>query len=162
MPEPTEWYRSLETEVETLKSRLGRDEQDYHLDRFLRAARRVDEFAAECPKCRIFKPLMVNMVRDLLSNAPQILRDQKRLFLGNMQDIITHLHRTHHLVSEGQNIGTWLGMGAGVGVLLGSLLSSSLFNISYGPAIGLPIGVGTGLAIGTALDDKARREGRFI
>ncbi len=159
MTEPTEWYRSLETAVESLKSRLGRDEQDYHLDRFLRVGRRIDSFAAECPRCRLFQPQMGQMLRDLAASAPQITRDQKQRFLGQMQDIISHLHRTHRLVSEGQNVGTWLGIGAAFGVLLGALLSSVY---SLGPAIGLPIGVGVGLAVGAALDARAKREGRLI
>ena len=154
MPEPTEWYRSLETGVESLKAKLGRDVQDYHLGRFLKMARRVDEFTPTCPQCRLYQPEIEQMLRDLAAGAPQIPREQKRKFLGGMEVILGHLKKTHGLISEGQNVGLWLGIGAAVGLALGAGLSN--------PAIGIPIGVALGLAIGTALDNKAKKEGKVI
>jgi hypothetical protein len=154
MPEPTEWYTLFQTGVESLKSQLGRDAQDYHLDRFLKLARRVDEFAADCPKCKLLRPQMDQMLRDLAANAPQILREQKRSFLGQMQDIMSHLHKTHGLIGEGQNVGTWLAIGTAVGVALGAGLSN--------PLIGIPTGVVLGLIVGTVLDNKAKKEGKVI
>jgi hypothetical protein len=155
MPESTEWYKTLEISVESLRERIGQaDEKDYHLDRFLKIARRVDEFAQDCPKCRLLRPEIDRKVRDLAANAPQILREQKRDFLGRMDSMLTHLRKTHGLISEGQNLGTWLIIGTALGVALGAGLSN--------PAIGIPIGVGLGLAVGVALDARARREGKVI
>ena len=154
MPEPTQWFLTIATGVESLKARLGRDAQDYHLDRFLKIARRVDEFEPDCPKCRLIPPQMDQMLRDLAANAPQILKEQKRYFLGQMQDIMSHLRKTHGLIGEGENVGVWLGIGAAIGLALGAGLSN--------PAIGIPIGVALGLIVGTALDSKAKREGRVI
>jgi hypothetical protein len=154
MPEPTQWFLTLQIETESLKAKLGRDSQDYHLDRFLKIARRVDEFAADCPKCKVLRPQMGQMIMDLSANAQQILREQKRAFLGQMQDIIAHLKKTHGLIGEGENVGVWLGIGAAIGLALGAGLSN--------PAIGIPIGVALGLAVGTALDNKAKKEGRVI
>lgn len=154
MSEPTEWYNTIKAEVDSLKTILGRDAQDYHLDRFLKIARRVDEFEPDCPKCRLIRPQMNQMLRDLSVNAPQILHEEKRAFLGQMQDIISHLRKTHRLVGEGENVGIWLGIGAAIGLALGAALSN--------PAIGIPIGVALGLIAGTALDNKAKKEGRVI
>ena len=154
MPEPTEWYRSIETGVESLKARLGADARDYHLDRFLKMNRRVDEFAPTCPKCRLFQPEIERMLRDLAADAPQILKEQKRAFLGGMEAILSHLKKTHGRISEGQNVGLWLGIGALVGVALGAALKN--------PVIGVPIGVILGLVIGVALDSRAKKEGKVI
>ena len=154
MPEPTEWYRSLETGVESLKAKLGRDVQDYHLGRFLKMARRVDEFAPTCPRCRLYQTEIEQMLLDLAAGAPQILREQKRKFLGGMEVILGNLKKTHGLISEGQNVGLWLGIGTVAGVALGAAIQN--------PVIGIPIGVLLGLAIGTVLDARAKKEGRVI
>ncbi len=154
MSEPTEWYRNIETGVESLKARIGADARDYHLDRFLKIARRVDEFAPTCPKCRLFQPEIDRMLRDLSANAPQILKEQKRAFLGGMEAILSHLQKTHGLISEGQNVGMWLAIGMAIGLALGAALSN--------PAVGIPIGVALGLGVGTALDVRAKKEGKVI
>lgn len=155
MAEATEWYKMLETSVESLRERIGRaDEKDYHLDRFLKLARRVDEFADTCPKCRLLRPDIEQMVRDLTANAPHILREQKRAFLGRMDSMLTHLRKTHGLISDSQNLGYGLVIGTAVGAALGSGLRN--------PAIGVPVGVGVGVAVGVALDARARKKGRVI
>jgi len=155
MPEPTEWYRNLEISVESLKQRIGAaDARDYHLDRLLKIARRVDEFAPACQECQDFKPQIESMVRELSANAPQILKEQKRAFLGHMEAILSHLHKTHGLISEGQNLAIWLSIGTALGLALGGVFSN--------PAIGIPIGVGLGIAIGAALDAQAKKAGRVL
>jgi hypothetical protein len=117
-------------------------------------ARRVDAFAPACPKCRLFQPEIDKMLRDLAANAPQILKEQKRAFLGGIEAILSHLQKTHGLISEGQNLGLWLGIGTAIGVALGAGLNN--------PAIGIPIGVAVGGGIGAALDAKAKKEGKVI
>jgi hypothetical protein len=154
MSEPTEWYRTIEIGVESLKAQLGRDAQDYHLDRFLKMARRVDEFAASCPKCQLYQPEIDQMLRDLAADAPQIPREQKRKFLGGMEDILNHLKKTHGLISEGQNVGLWLAIGTAAGVALGAAIGN--------PAIGIPIGVVLGLGVGYFLDARAKKAGRVV
>ncbi|MGA3094226.1 MAG: hypothetical protein ABSD79_02425 [Dehalococcoidales bacterium] len=155
MPEPTEWYRTIETGVESLKARIGApDARDYHLDRFLKMAGRVDEFAPTCPKCRLFQPEIDKMLRDLAANAPQILKEQKRTFLGGMEAILSHLQKIHGLISEGQNVGLWLAIGTALGLALGAGFRN--------PALGIPIGVALGLVIGVILDARAKKEGRVI
>ena len=154
MPEPTEWYRTIEVSVESLRARLGADARDYHLDRFLKMACRVDEFAPTCPKCRLFQPEIDKMLRDLAANAPQILKEQKRTFLGGMEAILSHLQKIHGLISEGQNVGMWLAIGTALGVALGAGFRN--------PALGIPIGVALGLIIGYALDARAKKEGKVI
>jgi hypothetical protein len=94
------------------------------------------------------------MLRDLAADAPQILKEQKRAFLGGMEAILSHLKKTHGLISEGQNVGLWLGIGTAIGVALGAGLRN--------PAIGIPIGVALGLVIGNVLDARAKKEGKVI
>jgi hypothetical protein len=155
MPEPTAWYHTLETGVESLKVCIGApDSRDYHLGRFLVMARRVDEFAPTCVKCRVLQSEIDRMLRELSSNAPQILKGQKRAFLGGMEAVLSHLHKTHGLISESQNLGIWLGIGTALGVALGAGFKN--------PAIGIPVGVAIGGGIGAALDAKAKKEGKVI
>ena len=155
MPEPTQWYRNIEGSVESLKARIGQaDARDYYLERFLKLARRVDEFAPSCNQCHDFQPEIERLLRELAADAPQILKSQKRAFLGGTEVILAHLKKTHGLISEGQNVGFWLAIGTAIGVALGAGLSN--------PAIGIPVGVALGLVVGSALDARAKKEGKVI
>lgn len=155
MPEPTEWYRNLETAVASAKERIGAaDSRDYHFDRFLKLARRVDEFAPTCPRCKAFQPEMDKMLADMSINAPQISINQKRAYLGGMETVYSHLKKTHGLISEGQNLGLWLAIGTALGVALGAAIQN--------PMVGIPIGVAIGFAIGNVMDTRAKKEGKVI
>lgn len=56
----------------------------------------------------------------------------------------------------------WLAVGmAAIGIPFGVVFGISLDNMSF-LGIGIPIGMGIGIAIGTAMDKKARDEGRQL
>ena len=155
MPEPTEWYRNLETAVASAKERIGAaDSRDYHFDRFLKLALRVDEFAPTCPGCKAFQPEMDKMLADMSVNAPLISINQKRAYLGGMETVYSHLKKTHGLISEGQNMGLWLAIGTALGVALGAAIQN--------PMIGIPIGLAVGFVIGNVMDSRAKKEGKVI
>ena len=154
MSEQTEWYRNLEAKVEMRKAQLGADARDFYFERFLKAALRVDEFSSGCQQCHEYKSRMDNMQKGLDTNTPQSSKEQRRNFLGNTEAILSHLKKTHGLISSGQNIGIWLAIGTGMGVAIGAVFQS--------PAIGIPIGVSLGLVIGSILDANARKAGKVI
>lgn len=152
--EASEWYKKLEAGVEELKTQMGREAQEYYFDRFLRMALRVDKFSADCSECSAFRPQMEQMTLALSSAIPNISKEQKRLFLGQSKEILSHLGKKHKLIADGENIGIWLAIGVGAGVALGA---------GFGhPEYGIPLGAAIGLAIGAALDAKAKREGKVI
>jgi hypothetical protein len=154
MTEQTEWYRNLSAGVEDIKAQLGADSRDFYFDRFMKIARRVDEFADNCQQCHQYQSHMDSLLKDLAANAPQIPKEQKRTFLGNTNTILSHLKKVHGLISDGQNTGIWLAIGAGIGVALGSAFKN--------PGIGIGAGVALGLIIGASLDAKARKDGKII
>ena len=155
MPEPTEWYSNLEKAVASAKERIGpADSRDYHFDRFLKLARRVDEFAPTCSRCKILQPEMDKMLADMSVNAPQIPINQKRAYLGGMETIYSHLKKTHALISEGQNMGLWLAIGTALGVALGAAIQN--------PLIGIPIGLAVGFVTGNIMDARAKKEDKII
>ncbi|MCL2281225.1 MAG: hypothetical protein FWC25_01000 [Dehalococcoidia bacterium] len=154
MSEPTEWYHNLETSVETLKIQLGADARDFYLERFLKIARRVDEFAPSCQQCRECQSRMDNMQKDLVANAAQISKEQKRNFLGNIESILSHFKKIHGFISDGQNTAIFMAIGAGFGVALGAAFKN--------PVLGIPMGVVLGLIIGISLDARARKAGKVI
>ncbi len=155
MPEPTEWYRNLETAVDSAKERIGAAEsRDYHFDRFLKLARRVDEFTPTCARCKALQPEMDKILADISENAPQIPINQKRAYLGGMETLYSHLKKTHGLISEGQNMGLWLAIGTAIGIALGAAIQN--------PLIGIPIGLAVGFVIGNVMDARAKKEGKII
>lgn len=154
MSEASEWHRGIEANVESLRTRLGAsDAREYQMDKLLKIARRVDEFSAACAQCHSFKPEIQGLVAELAA-TPAILKSQKRSYLGRLGRMVDHLHKTHHLISEGQNLAIWLSIGTALGMALGGAFQNTF--------VGIPVGAGVGTAIGAALDGRARRDGRVI
>ena len=154
MQEQIDWYHNLGITAEKLKAQLGSDARDYYFDRFMKIARRVDEFATNCQHCREYQFRMDNMLEELSISAPYVLKEQKRAFLGSTNFILSHLKKSHGLISDGQNVGIWLAIGVAIGTALGTAFGN--------PAIGIPIGTGLGIVIGITIDGKARKNGKII
>ena len=154
MNQSSEWYQNIARGIEALKTRLGQPESnEYHLDKLLKLSRHVDALAATCDLCQNLKPEIEKLVQQL--NTPsQITRAQKRSYLGNMERIVSHLQKGHKLISEGQNLAIWLGIGTALGMAFGALFKNM--------AIGIALGVGVGVAIGASLDARAKKEGRVM
>ena len=154
MPEQTEWYNNLKNDVETLKTQMGADARDFYLERFVKIAQRIDAFATDCQQCHEYQAHMDNILKELSADTQQISKEQKRSFLGNMNTILSHLKKTHGLISDGQNTGIWLAIGAGMGIALGAAFEN--------PAIGISIGLSFGLILGISLDARARKAGKVF
>ncbi len=148
------WYENTEKAIVSYQSGLTPKEvKKYKLDLLLRVARRVADFSDECGQCQVFQPDITQLVQELgtLSRRP---KDARRAYSKKMNLVIKHLQKNHKLVTEGhyRNLGMALGSGWGVGI-------GVAFDI-----IGIGIGGGTslGMVVGTALDAKAKKEGRVI
>ncbi len=155
MPEPTEWYRNIEAGIGPLKTQLGSaNARYYNLDRLLKIARRVDEFAPNCPKCQELQTEIERMLRDLKTYTPQEFKQQKRVFFRDSEALFYHLQKAHGIISEGQYTGALLALGAGMGVALGAGFN----NLGFG----IPVGTAAGLIIGIILDDRAKKAGKML
>ena len=74
-PKPTIWYDNLEASCATIKHLLKEEARDYSLNRFLRIARRVDEYANSCPHCRESQLQMESLLNEISANIDQLSKD---------------------------------------------------------------------------------------
>lgn len=134
----------------------NKESKKYKLDLLLRIARRVDDFSPECGNCQLFQQEITKLVQDLgfMLQAPNPNKEGRKRYSRAINNIVKHLQKEHHLVSDGQNMGIWMAIGVGIGTALGAALKN--------PAIGTALGVAIGLAVGSYMDKKAKKEGKVI
>ena len=150
----SDWHSKIAGEIELHKSRLNQKEQKrYKLALLLRVAGRVDQFSPTCGKCQIFQQDITQLPRDLWDIA-LMPEGWHRGYSRKIGNITKHLQKDHKLVTQGQYVGMWGGIGMAIG-----------FGINAAADFegqGLAIGVAIGVAVGFALDKKAKKEGRVI
>jgi len=150
-----DWYGSIGKQINELKSRTTeKDYKIFKLNLLLCVAQRVAEFSTGCGQCMLHQQDVATFTRDL-PNLIQI-NDKKgrKAYHKNLNKIIGHLQKQHKLVTEGYYMSIGIAMGCGIGVPIG-VASDNI-------GIGIPIGVGVGVGIGSALDAKAKKEGRIL
>lgn len=152
MSENEDWFQGIQQSLADLKTTLGKDgTREYRLDRLERLAGRIARFDS-CSDCRQLRLEVEQLVATLQQGKPD--KQQKRDYLGRLDHMVSHLHKAHNLVTEGQNLAAWLCIGTLIGVVMGSITGN--------PVIGISVGISLGVATGTLLDAQARRQGRVI
>ena len=153
----SEWHNRIVKEISPYQDSLGKKEsKKYKLDLLLRVARRIDDFSPECGNCQLFQQEISKLVQDLgfMLQTPNPNKEGRKRYSKAINNIVRHLQKEHHLVSDGQNIGLWMAVGVGIGTALGVVLEN--------PGVGTALGVGIGLGVGSYMDKKAKREGKVI
>jgi hypothetical protein len=152
MSQNEDWFQGIQQSLAGLKTTLGKDgTRKYRLDRLEKLAGRLACFDS-CRDCQQLRLEVEQLIATLQQGKPD--KQQQRDYLGRLDHIVSHLHKTHNLVTEGQNLAAWLCIGTLVGMVLGSVTGT--------PVIGISIGISLGIATGTLLDAQARRQGRVI
>jgi hypothetical protein len=138
--------------LQELKTRLPVPEQkEYQLDRLERLARKIGELGPACADCAGLNA-EVRRLLDVLQGVP-LPRAQNRAYLFSMGELVNHLKKGHHLVSEGENLAFGMVIGLVAGATLALIVHSVLATLG-----GLTVGSG----VGAWLDARARRAGRVI
>ena len=149
------WYENIDRQIKTYQDTLNKKEaKKLKLDLLLRVARRVDEFSAYCGECQTLKQEITMLVAELGNLIHLPSKEARRKYTKAINSMVKHLQKQHKLITEGHNMGVWIGIGMAIGVGIGTALG----NPAIGPAIGIAIGV----AIGSYLDKKAKQEGKVI
>jgi len=120
----------------------------------LRITKRVDGFSTTCGECQTFKQEITVLTGELGNLIQMPNKENRKSYLKTINNLVKHLKKQHKLVTEGQYMGMWSGIGPALGIAIGATLDNS--------GIGVAIGVVIGLAIGRYLDNKAKKEGRVI
>ena len=152
-----DWYNQIVKKISPYQDSLSKKESKKHkLDLLLRVARRVDDFSPECGNCQLFQQEITGLVQDLgfMLQTPNPGKEERKRYSKAINNIVKHLQKEHHLVSDGQNRGIWTAVGVGIGTALGVALEN--------PGIGTALGVVIGLAMGNYMDKKAKREDKMI
>ena len=149
----SEWYNTTVTRIDELRQTLTKSEaRDCRLDKLATIARRVDEFAASDPICRDYQG-EIDKILIKLMKAPLSPKDN-RIYLCTLGTMVSHMKKTHHLVSEGEYMILAMIIGLAIGTSTGFIIGN--------PPLSSAIGLALGLIIGLNLETRAKRSGRTI
>jgi hypothetical protein len=85
----------------------------------------------------------------------RVLRKKKSLILKTLEKELKLVPKHHYRT-------LWMAIGMSVfGIPMGAAFGAALDNMGF-LGIGLPIGMAIGIGVGTAMDEKARKEGRQL
>jgi len=158
MENHNDWYIDIVKEIGRHKDKFSkRDYKKYKLDLLLRMAKRVASFSADCVECQNFQGEITKLAEDL-GNLVQASKEERKSYFKRISSILKHLQERHKLITEGENVGTWIGIGIAIGSGIGVAIGAGSDNIG----VGIAIGVGIGIAIGSYLDAKAKKEGKVL
>jgi hypothetical protein len=130
-----------------------KDTKKYKLDSLTRVTKRIADLSKECGECQKFQGDISKLTQDL-GGLVQSSKEEKKNYDRKVKEITSHLQKQHKLVAEGTYVGFGIALGPAIGVALGSAQGN------VGTGIG--IGVGIGVAIGSALEVKAKKDGKII
>ena len=155
----SQWYNRIASDISGYQLTLGpKDSKKYRLDKFLRIAKRVDEFSDICADCQFHQREIDKMVQNFSMMIQTRDKEGFKEYAGSIEKLTEHLKKAHNLVEKGHYMGMGVGIGMAVGAGIGTALGAALDN----PGIGTGIGAGLGLLIGAILDKRARDEGKVI
>jgi len=146
MQNEKDWYEQILEKI-AAQNLSKKDFKFLQIERFLRAARRIDQYAIteSCLECEHLK----QTAEDIATNLSDYITDsrlKKIEFENKFDDILHHLKDTHKVIPYSYFIALYsiLGMlaGAALGGALGMLHSIEMMKIGglIGSAIGLLIG----------------------
>ena len=151
----SDWYNRIVKGISSYQDTLSKkDYKKYKLDLLMRVTKRVDDFSAFCGECQTFQQEITRLSQGLGNLIQLPGKEERKSYFKTINNIIKHLQKQHKLVTKGQYIAMWSGLGVGIGVALGAALD----NPGIGPAIGTAFGV----LVGIAMDAKAKKKGRVI
>ncbi|WP_226582165.1 hypothetical protein [Halobacillus litoralis] len=131
-----------------------KEEKKLELDKVERILKRLEQFSSECETCAKYWKILGENVDTLLEKNELGREDFERLKKVK-RGMISHLQKTHKLVSEGQNVGLFMAIGISIGTTLGLTVFDNL-------AIGLCLGLAMGVAVGSGKDAEAKKKGLTI
>ena len=148
------WLNDTLESIAAYKQTLNKkDAKKYRLDYLTRLAQRIAEFSNECGECQKYQSDITKLTKDL-GGLIQSSKEEKKNYDRKIKEITNHLQKKHKLYVEGTLIGIGIALGPAIGVALGS----GMGNVGAG----IGIGVGIGLVFGSALEAKAKKNGKII
>jgi len=162
MENHNDWYKDVVKEIDKHKDTFSkRGYKKYKLDLLLRMAKRVASFSADCGECQNFQGEITKLAKDL-GNLVQASKEERKSYFKMINSILKHLQKHHELITEGENVAIWIGIGIAIGSGMSIVFGVGSDNSGMGMPIGAGIGIAIGSAIGSYLDAKAKKEGRVI
>ena len=156
------WYEKVAKTVAEKKIHK-KDYKFFQIERFLRAARRIDRYAIEekCLECEHLR----STIEQIASNLDEYInesRQKKREYERMFDEILVHLKGKHQLIPYSYYVALFslFGMlaGAALGAAIGMLISPKAMKI--GGLIGWAIGLIAGRLTGSRKDYDAKRDNR--
>jgi hypothetical protein len=148
------WLNNTLESIAAYKQTFNKkDTKKYKLDFLARMAKRIADLSQECEECQKFQS-DISKLAQALGGLIQSSKEEKKNYDRKIKEITSHLQKKHKLVAEGTYVGFGIALGPAIGVAIGS----GMGNVGAG----LGIGIGIGVVIGSALEAKAKKDGKII
>lgn len=148
------WIEDTKSKIEKHKKSLSRTEiRKYKLEFIGRVAKKVDQFSSTCGVCFQSQGEITALV-DFLDVQFQLPAIATKEYHRKINRIVHHLRKEHKLIPAG----TYTAIGNIAGVAVGVAVGFATGNIGAGIGIGAGLGVG----LGSALEAKAKKDGKII
>ena len=99
MGESNQWYESVEKEINLLKGRMTkRDNDAYELDAVLRIAKKILSLSEECDQCIEYKGKIMNAIKGM-ADWPYTSEEQLKNYILTFRESVDHLGK--HRKSQG-------------------------------------------------------------
>lgn len=125
------------------------------LDKCVRITEKMETFSADCEDCDKYLNELEIYFEELPKRVKHLSKEDFATHHKKMQELTSHLQKTHHLIPENYYMSVYMSIGISIGLLFGLFLFDNI-------ALGLPIGMILGIAIGTGLDRDAEKKGKTI
>jgi hypothetical protein len=148
------WIEDTKANIEKYKKSLTRTEiRKYKLEFIGRVAKKIDQFSSECGICFQSQGEITALI-DSLAVMVQLPAMATKDYHRKINRIVRHLRKQHKLIPAG----TYTAVGNVTGVAVGVAVGFATGNIGAGIGIGAGLGVG----LGSALEAKAKKDGKII
>lgn len=149
-------FDRLIQDLEQLSGEIGdKNSKRLNISQLIRIIKRLESFSEDCEGCRDNLLELSRLVEELKNKHGHLEKQELKEHQQKVNNIISHLQKTHKLVTEGTYLAIYMSIGMSLGLVFGLLL---LDNI----AMGFPLGMIFGVAFGVTLDENAKKKGLTI
>jgi len=152
------WFKKIEIQVNNQKERLHKkDFKFFHVDTFLKDAKKIDAFSTDCPECLKLK----SIAEEIASGFPEYINGtvgSRKVYENMLGEISGHLQKKHQEHPDGYFISLYTFIGMFAGLTAGVLFTRIIFGnwIKEGLFIGAFIGTLVGRIYGKITENKAK------
>ena len=158
------WYKKIENKIHEQNEQLyKKDFKFYHVDTFLKLAKRIDSFSVTCATCKHLK----TSIEEISENLNDYLKGDivsRKKYERKLDEMNKHIRSIHKIYPKQFNLSLFSFIGLAVGLLAGWFIAYLVDKeyAKHGLILGFMFGIIVGRIIGKIRDNKLKKEGRVL